>query len=352
MKEEIKITNFVKVAGWAGKVGLEDLSHIASHLINNYDDNVLIDFKDNEDAGVYRLSPTLALVQTADFITPVVNDPFIYGQIAAANALSDVYAMGGVVKCALNLMMWDKCRIPEDYAEAILEGGLSKIKEAGGVLIGGHTIADNEQKYGLSVNGIINPQEIWHNNGAKVGDALILTKPIGMGVLTTALKANLLDIQTQKEIAKIMATLNRTACEVAKKFKINACTDITGFGLLGHLKEMLNPNINIFLDSNAIPLVEKAIPFARDGIIPGGSCENEKVIKDLCAFNLKETSKFKGVEILLFDAQTSGGLVFATPKNDAISLVKALRNAGVESAQIIGIVEPYDPNKATRISII
>ncbi|MCI5969078.1 selenide, water dikinase SelD [Helicobacter sp.] len=330
---------------------MEDLSHLASQLVNPYDNNVLIDFKDNEDAGVYRLSPTLALVQTVDFITPVVDDPFVYGQIAAANALSDVYAMGGIVKCALNLMMWDKSRIPKDYAKAILEGGLSKIKEAGGVLIGGHTLADDTQKYGLSVSGVVHPEKIWCNNGAKVDDVFILTKPIGIGVLTTALKANLLDAQTQNKISQIMATLNRNACEVAKGFKINACTDITGFGLLGHFKEMLNPNINIVLNSNTIPLIEEAIPFAKEGIIPSGSLNNQKALEGLCSFALKETSTFKGVEILLFDAQTSGGLVFATPKQDAFKLLKSLRNAGVESAQIIGVAEPYSPHKS-RISIV
>lgn len=229
----------------------------------------MVDFRGNEDAGVYQLTPELALVQTADFITPVVNDPFVYGQIAAANALSDVYAMGGIVKCALNLMMWDSCRIPKDYACAILEGGLSKIQEAGGVLVGGHTVSDSEQKYGLSVSGIINPQKVWRNNGAQIGDVLILTKPIGMGVLTTTLKANMLDSKVANKISQIMATLNRYSCEIAKEFNIHACTDITGFGLLGHLSEMLNPKIKIRLESQAIPLVEEAIEFAKMGIIRG-----------------------------------------------------------------------------------
>lgn len=290
-------------------------------------------------------------MQTADFITPVVNDPFAYGQIAAANALSDVYAMGGSVTCALNLMLWDMCRIPQDYAHAILEGGLSKIKEAGGALVGGHTIADDEQKYGLSVSGIIHPDKIWRNNGGKVGDALILTKPIGMGVLTTALKANLLDVKLQENISKIMATLNRKACEIASKFEIHACTDITGFGLLGHLSEMLNPNINIRLNGNAIPLVQEAISFAQDGIIPGGSCGNEKATQHLCKFNLSKTSKFYGLEILLFDAQTSGGLVFALDKTQAQILCKALQDNGIESAQIIGEIEPYSTQNSARIFI-
>nr|WP_290879282.1 selenide, water dikinase SelD [Helicobacter sp.] len=329
---------------------MEDLSQIASSLSNLKDENVLVDFRGNEDAGVYQLTPELALVQTADFITPVVNDPYVYGQIAAANALSDVYAMGGVVKCALNLMMWDSCRIPQDYACAILEGGLSKIKEAGGVLVGGHTVSDSEQKYGLSVSGIINPKKIWRNNGAQVGDALILTKPIGMGVLTTTLKANMLDSKVAHKISQIMATLNRYACEIASNFEIHACTDITGFGLLGHLSEMLNPEINIRLESQVIPLVEEAIEFAKMGIIPGGSCGNERAIKSLCAFHLQRDSKFKDLEILLFDAQTSGGLVFALPQNEAKELLARLRDNGIEYAQIIGVTEPYK-NDSTQARI-
>ncbi|WP_300761000.1 selenide, water dikinase SelD [Helicobacter sp. UBA3407] len=330
---------------------MDDLSQIASSLSNEENANVLVDFRGNEDAGVYQLTPDLALVQTADFITPVVNDPFVYGQIAAANALSDVYAMGGVVKCALNLMMWDSCRIPQDYAQGILEGGLSKIKEAGGVLIGGHTVSDNEQKYGLSVSGIIHPKKIWRNNGAQVGDVLILTKPIGMGVLTTALKANMLDSKVADKIAQIMATLNRRACEIASDFEIHACTDITGFGLLGHLSEMLNPKINIHLESSAIPLVEEAIEFAKMGIIPGGSCGNERAIQHLCEFNLSKDSKFKDLEILLFDAQTSGGLVFALPQKEANALLERLKNEGIESAQIIGHTESFLKDSTTKARI-
>ncbi|WP_236033174.1 selenide, water dikinase SelD [Helicobacter turcicus] len=330
---------------------MEDLSHIANSLCNNVNSDILVDFRGSEDAGVYRLSPTLALVQTADFITPVVNDPFVYGQIAAANALSDVYAMGGVVTCALNLMMWDMCRIPKHYARAILEGGLSKIKEARGALVGGHTVVDSEQKYGLSVSGIINPNKIWRNNGAKIGDALILTKPIGIGVLTTALKANLLNPNTQEKISKIMTTLNRYACEIASEFEIHACTDITGFGLLGHLSEMLNPSINIRINSNAIPLIEEAIPFAHDGIIPGGSCGNQKAIEHLCKFSLNKSAKYKNLEILLYDAQTSGGLVFALSKAKAKDLCKALQDKGIESAEIIGEIEPYNTKDSTRIFV-
>lgn len=340
--ENIKITHFVQSAGWAAKVGLEDLSHLSCKLKNNEDSNILVGFSGNEDAGIYKISDELAIVQSADFITPLVNDPYAYGQIAAANSLSDIYAMGGEVKTALNLLMWDNCHLDSQMIEAILEGGLSKIKEAGGVLLGGHTIADKEQKYGLSVTGIIHPQKIWHNNTAQIGDVLILTKPIGMGILTTALKADMLDSPTQVKISEIMATLNQKAAKIASKYTIHACTDITGYGLLGHLYEMTNPSISLHLYSNQIPLLQEAIEFAQMGIIPGGSHSNQKAIAKRCHFKLTPNSIYQNLEILLFDAQTSGGLVFATPQNQAQELLNELKNEGVTYAQIIGEVLPAD----------
>ncbi|WP_239056456.1 selenide, water dikinase SelD [Helicobacter apodemus] len=313
---------------------MEDLAHL-SLSSNHQDKNVLTDFIGNEDAGVYQINEDLALIQTADFITPVVDDPYLYGQIAAANALSDVYAMGGEVKTALNLVMWDSCNIPSALLKEILQGGLSKIQESGGVLLGGHTIADNEQKYGLSVTGIIHPQKIWRNNQAKIGDCFVLTKPLGMGVLTTALKAGKLSSTMQDTIAKIMATLNQKAAQIAQKYPIHACTDITGFGLLGHLYEMCNTNITLCLYSQEVPILKEAIEFAKQGIIPGGSYANEKSIKPHCHFKLGKDSPYRGLEILLFDAQTSGGLVFALPQKEAFLLKKELIDNGLEHTNII-----------------
>ncbi|WP_233704099.1 selenide, water dikinase SelD [Helicobacter mesocricetorum] len=313
---------------------MEDLAHL-SLSSNHKDENVLTDFIGNEDAGVYRLNEDLAIIQTADFITPVVDDPYLYGQIAAANALSDVYAMGGEVKTALNLVMWDSCNISPTLLKEILQGGLSKIQESGGVLLGGHTIADSEQKYGLSVTGVIHPQKIWRNNQAKEGDCFVLTKPIGMGILTTALKAGKLSLTMQNTIAKIMATLNQKAAKIAQKYPIHACTDITGFGLLGHLYEMCNPNITLCLYSKEVPILKEAIEFAKLGIIPGGSHTNEKGIKSHCHFQLDKDSPYKGLEILLFDAQTSGGLVFALPQKEAFLLKKELIDNGLEDTKII-----------------
>nr|WP_272493755.1 selenide, water dikinase SelD [Helicobacter colisuis] len=319
---------------------MEDLSHLSCNLKNNKDSNILVGFSGNEDAGIYKISDELALVQSADFITPLVNDPYTYGQIAAANSLSDIYAMGGEVKTALNLLMWDSCHLDSQMISEVLEGGLSKIKEAGGVLLGGHTIGDKEQKYGLSVTGIIHPQKIWRNNTGQIGDCLILTKPIGMGILTTALKADMLDSKVELKISQIMATLNQKATKIASKYTIHACTDITGYGLLGHLYEMTNPKISIKLYSNQIPLLQEAIEFAKMGIIPGGSHSNQKAINPYCHFALPLDSLYLGLEILLFDAQTSGGLVFATPYNQAQSLLNELKNEGIDSAQIIGEIIP------------
>lgn len=321
-------------------MGLEDLSHLACKLQNNEDSRILVGFSGNEDAGIYQISEELALVQSADFITPLVNDPYTYGQIAAANSLSDIYAMGGEVKTALNLLMWDSCHLDSQMISEVLEGGLSKIKEAEGVLLGGHTIGDSEQKYGLSVTGTIHPKKIWRNNTAQLGDCLILTKPLGMGILTTALKADMLDSKTTLKISEIMATLNQKAAKIASKYTINACTDITGYGLLGHLYEMTNPNISLKIHSQEIPLLCESMEFARLGIIPGGSHSNQKAIAPYCHFALPKDSPYLGLEILLFDAQTSGGLVFATPHNQAQRLLNELRNEGVESAQIIGEVLP------------
>ena len=275
---------------------------------------------------------------SADFITPVVNDPYTFGQIAAANALSDIYAMGGEVKSALNLLMWDRVNLSKEIINAILEGGLSKIEESGGALLGGHTISDNEQKYGLSVTGLIHPKKIWRNNTAQIGDILILTKPLGIGILSTALKAGKIHNDLEKKISKSMAELNKKAAKIAQSFTIHACTDITGYGLLGHLYEMVNPNISLKINSSEIPIFKEAFTFAKEGIIPGGSYANKKEVEKYCQFLLSLDSLYKDLEIILFDAQTSGGLVFALPQTQAKDFLDTLIDNGVENAKIIGEV--------------
>lgn len=263
-----------------------------------------------------------------------MNDPYLYGQIAAANSLSDVFAMGGSVKTALNLLMWDRCHLSEEMIIEVLQGGLSKILECGGTLIGGHTIDDGEQKYGLSVTGIVNPQRIWRNNTTRDGDALILTKPLGMGILTTAIKASMASESSEREAGSVMADLNLYAALIASEFEIHACTDVTGFGLLGHALEMCGENsIRIF--ASETPYFSEALELAKMGIIPGGSYANKKYLESLthveCTVTVDEA-------MIFYDAQTSGGLLFSLPREYAPRLLDKLKSGGIESAAIVGEV--------------
>ncbi|TLS97469.1 selenide, water dikinase SelD [Aliarcobacter cibarius] len=317
-------------------MGSADLKQTLCNL-NGKNEQVLIGFDTSDDAGVFRLSDDLAIVQTLDFITPVVDDPYIYGQIAAANSLSDVFAMGAEVKTALNIVGFDKKNLSKDALGEILRGGFEKIKECGGALLGGHTIESPEMYYGLSVTGTIHPNDVIRNNSAKVGDVLVLTKPLGMGVLTTAIKRDLTDISVIKECAKIMASLNYLPSKIMKKYRINSCTDITGFGLLGHAFECINEEISFSLSCNDIPLVKEAITFAKDGVIPGGTKKNMKFCEDKVLYlkNLEEYYK-----ALLCDAQTSGGLLISMNKDDAKEYIKELEELSFGYAKIIGEVIP------------
>lgn len=315
-------------------MGPSDLKHLSSSLIQPYDSALLVGFEGNEDAGVYQLTPEIALVQTADFITPVVNDPYLYGQIAAANSLSDVFAMGGEAKTALNLLMWDTCHLDQAMIAEVLAGGLSKITEAGAQLAGGHTIDDREQKYGLSVTGVVHPKRIWRNNTVQTGDALILTKPLGMGILTTSIKADMLSSAAALEAAEIMATLNLTAARIAQEFEIHACTDVTGFGLLGHALEMSGEH-SIRLFGAAIPYLSEALEMARLGIVPAGSHANKRYLEPQTT---RESNLSDDEMMILYDAQTSGGLLFALEAAQAPKLLEKLRGAGIAHATIIGEV--------------
>lgn len=274
-------------------------------------------------------------MQTVDFITPVVDDPYIYGQIAAANSLSDIFAMGAEVKAALNLVGFDSLNHSKEVLNEILKGGESKVVECGGVIVGGHTIETQEMLYGLSVTGFINPNKIFRNNTINIGDIIILTKPIGLGILTTALKADLLNNDTIAEIIKIMSSLNFKASQVAKNFPVSACTDVTGFGLLGHIYEMTSEKCNIEIFFDNIPYVDEAINQASMGIIPSGSYANKDFLEPKVEFKRKLTFE---QEMLLYDAQTSGGLLIAINENNAQKLLQSLHNEGVESAAIIAQV--------------
>ena len=290
---------------------------------------------ENDDASVYYLDETRALVQTVDIITPVVDDPYMYGQIAAANSLSDVFAMGGVVATAMNIVGFDGCHHPRAILKDILAGGQDKVNECGGVIIGGHTIEAPEMTYGLSVSGFVHPQKIYRNNTPRLGDVLILTKPLGMGILTTAIKADMLEMRVVEKVASILAELNFKASQIMQHYDVSACTDITGFGLLGHAYEMSFNRVSIAFDINAIPIVEEARIMASMGIIPAGAYANKFYISAHV-----EATKAHEDEIILYDAQTSGGLLIAVSQKDAPKLLEHLHSEGLVYSRIIAEILP------------
>lgn len=276
------------------------------------------------------------MIQTVDFFTPIVDDPFWFGQIAAANALSDVYAMGGEPKTAMNLVAFPSDQMDIKILRAILEGGLKKMKEAGVVLLGGHSVQDKELKYGLSVTGFVHPDHVVKNTGLKPGDRLILTKPIGTGIVNTAIKGGVATREVIESITLLMATLNRDAGRIMKTYPVSACTDITGFGLLGHLAEMLsNPSVGIRLESKAIPIIPEAVEYARNGFIPGGAFKNKAFRLPLVILPSHVDSVLVDI---LFDPQTSGGLLMGVSSDKAGALLESLKTAGVADAAIIGEV--------------
>jgi len=296
----------------------------------------LVDRSDNDDSGVYKITDDIAIVQTVDFITPVVDNPYLYGQIAAANSLSDIYAMGAKVDTALNIVAYDSCHLTKKILHEILRGGIDKVKEAGGVALGGHTIEDIEMKYGLSVTGTIHPDKILRNNTIKPGDKIILTKPLGMGVITTSIKADEAPKSAIDKAIFHMSYLNKTASELAVKIGVNAMTDVTGFGLLGHLYEMINNQTSVNLNFNSIPIIEEAFELALEGFFPGGSLRNERYYKSHIEFQNKSIPNHKSM--LMYDAQTSGGLLISVPKEKANILLDELKLAGIEWAAVIGEV--------------
>jgi len=296
--------------------------------------DLLVGLESPDDAGVYRLNDDLAIIQTLDFFTPIVDDPYSFGQIAAANAMSDIYAMGGDPLTALNIICFPVNTMDISVLQETLKGGLDKIKEAGALLVGGHSVEDNEFKYGLSVTGTVHPEQVLTNRGARPGDILILTKPIGTGIINTAIKGNLADKRLINEVTEIMSCLNGAAKDESIRFDISACTDVTGFGLLGHACEMIeNQDIGLRIDTHKIPLIEKAMDFANMGIVPAGTHRN----RDFRRGCLKgyETTKPAFMDVL-FDPQTSGGLLIAVKREEGGTMEKALREKGVKDASIIG----------------
>jgi selenide,water dikinase len=296
----------------------------------------LVGFETSDDAAVYRLSDDIAFISTVDFITPPVDDPYWFGQIAAANSLSDVYAMGGKPLTALNLVMFPIKELGIGVLKEILRGGCDKVSEAGASIAGGHSVDDNEPKYGLSVTGIVHPDQILTNSGAKEGDVLILTKPLGTGVLFNACRSKKLPWHDLELILPEVASLNKKAIEIAFGFEIHACTDITGFGIIGHTLEMAKGSkmqINLFYDK--LPVYPNALQMYRRGETTGSNKANRKLAEGYFK-KVKELSKEK--EELLFDPQTSGGLLLSTPPDKAEHLVMELKKAGIETAAQVGEV--------------
>jgi selenide,water dikinase len=334
--ETIRLTQTVKGAGCAAKLSPGDLDRALCGLDLPVDPNLLVGLDRADDAGVYRVSDELALVQTVDFFPPMVDDPFRFGQIAAANALSDVYAMGGTPKTAMNIVAFPAKTMDISILRAVIEGGLDKMREAGVVLVGGHTIEDSELKYGLAVTGYIHPDRILTKKNMQCGDRLILTKPVGTGIVSTAIKAGLADQAVTDTVTLAMVTLNRVAAVIMSAFTVHACTDITGFGFLGHLAEMVaDSGHGVRITATAVPIYAEALEWAAMGLIPAGAYTNRSFRGAFVDFSPSVPQKLQD---LLFDPQTSGGLLIAVAADEAEQLITALKAGGVESAAIVGEV--------------
>lgn len=310
------------------------MAQVLRHLPIVTDPNVLVGTGTSDDAAVYRLSETLALVATVDFFTPVVDDPYDFGRITAANSLSDIYAMGGRPIYALNIVSFPKQGLPLEILEKILRGGADKLAEAGIPIVGGHSIDDPEPKYGLSVTGLVHPDKIIMNVGAKPGDRLYLTKPLGIGIITTGIKRDLVGKETIKKAVEVMATLNAGAGAAMTEVGVSAATDITGFGLLGHLREMTcGSGVRARLCLSAIPIINEAWELARQGVVPGGAYDNRAYLHEAVqwAEGIDEAE-----QLVLCDPQTSGGMLISIPAERGEQLERALRDTNVPVAACIG----------------
>ncbi len=340
MESEVKLTKLANCAGCGAKVGAGVLAQLLGDLKVLRDPNLLVGFDRSDDASVYKITEDLALVQTVDFFPPIADDPYTFGQIAAANALSDVYAMGGEPKLALNIMAVPE-KLPREAVHEILRGGYEKAYEAGAIITGGHSILDNEPKYGLAVTGFVHPDRVLTNSGARPGDVLILTKPLGIGILTTAAKVSLTSEEGMALAVKLMTTLNKTARDAMVRYRVHACTDVTGFGLLGHGVEMAEGSgAELHLDVGAVDLIPEALEFAKMGILPEGMYRNRSFAEPHVDPGETELAK----QDMLYDPQTSGGLLMAVDPGDAEALMEELRSA-VPSAQRIGTVRAYRGGK-------
>ncbi len=302
-----------------------------------HDDNILVGLDHADDGSVYRLTDDLALIQTLDFFTPIVDDPYAFGQISAANALSDVYAMGGTPLTVLNIVAFPIDLLGPNVLAKILKGSADKVAESGAQVVGGHSIDDKEPKFGLSVTGTVHPDKYFKNKGAHLGDKLILTKPIGVGIQTTALKKGLLTDDQVKQVTETMSMLNRPAAEALKKYHPHAVTDVTGFGLLGHAYEMASgSNVSFTIELDQVPLLPGTRALAKQNIMPGGSRENHAWLKDKVSFADTRISEVD--QLILSDSITSGGLLISLSEDEAISYVEDMKKHYNIEATIIGEV--------------
>jgi cysteine desulfurase NifS/selenium donor protein len=346
---DIKLTHFTHGLGCACKIRPQYLEKILRDLPVSTDPHVLVGLKNPDDAAVYRIDDRTAIVQTVDFFTPVVDDPYDFGAIAAANALSDIYAMGGKPLFALSIVGFPEKLLPPEVLQQILKGATDKVSEAGISIIGGHTIEDTEPKFGLVVTGSIDPGRILLKSGAKQGDALVLTKPLGTGIITTAIKRGLAEEESVKTVVSFMASLNRTAAGIMDRYPVNACTDVTGFGLLGHLKEMvIGAGVSAEVFHDLVPFIPKAFEYAAAGAIPGGTLNNLDYVKDLIHF---EAGVSRLMQLLLSDAQTSGGLLVSIPSGLAGDFLLDLHQNGITEAAIIGKIEAGPSSIRVRTSV-
>jgi selenide,water dikinase len=307
------------------------------------DDRVIVGMGSLDDAGVYQISDELAIIQSVDFFTPIVDDPYWFGQIAAANALSDIYAMGGIPKTAMNLVGFPLKLMDISILRQIIQGGLDKMKEADVVLIGGHSVEDSELKYGLSVTGFVHPDRILTKRNLSAGNYLVLTKPLGTGVINTAIKGGVASREVIEKVTQLMAALNRDAAELMVRYQVNACTDITGFGLLGHLAEMVvDSGLGISLNAESIPILPEAADYAAMGMLPGGANKNKTFRESMVEFS---SSVNPLIQDLLFDPQTSGGLLICIDREDTNKLVDELHQKGIDGSAVIGEVISAPPGK-------
>ncbi len=311
------------------------LRQLIKEFPENLDSHVIVGPKTSDDAGVYQISDDLALVQTVDFFTPIVDDPYIFGQIAAANALSDVYAMGGTPLTALNISAFPN-HFPITLLTEILKGGHDKAKEAGTVVLGGHTVQDEELKYGMAVTGTIHPKKVYTNQGAKSGDSLILTKPLGTGILTTALKKKKLSKESTEEICFWMSLLNKSAADSLSKFQVHACTDITGFGLSGHAFQLARESkVGLRIEVQNLPHYPEALYFAKKGVRTGADKTNREYVSQNVECEKPIPDEWFS---LIHDPQTSGGLFISLPRDEAYPLLKELHSKGLKYSRIVGEV--------------